>query len=177
MWCSNQLIAVCFGCVSLLLIGCNSKVKALKCIGEATGSLRAEQSYQTLLHAFNQRIDSRPVDSSGVVERVAGGNVLFNSDRTKAIAMELEIYDLENGSRNGYGTVYLATLRDDSGWVFVRGDAPNFHLSTRDAQLRERLDSKYLEEHILGRFVDDGLMNKDGCSLNQDYIEGRWAKH
>lgn len=172
----NRLIVACLGLLSLLTLGCNSKAKALRCIRETTDSLVAEESYQTLLGALNNRIASGPADSADVLEHVAGKNVLLNDRRTRAIATELLIYDKADGSRHGYGTVYLATLREDSGWVFVRGNAPNFFLSVRDAQLRETLDSKKLEEHILGRFVDDGLMNRDGCSLNQEYIERRWVK-
>lgn len=173
---SSGMFLACLGLLSLLTLGCNSKAKALRCIKETTDSLVAEDSYQSLLGALNKRIASGPPDSADVLEHVAGKNVLFNDRRTRAIATELLIYDQPDGSRHGYGTVYLATLREDSGWVFVRGNAPNFFLSVRDVQLRVTLDSKKLEEHILGRFVDDGLMNRDGCSVNQDYIELRWVK-
>ena len=172
----TRLIVACLGLSALLLMGCNSKTRALKCISGTTSSLFDEERYQSLLRALNDRIAIGLADSSDVIEHVSGRNVLMNDARTKAIATELLIYNKPDGSRHGYGTVYLATLNEDSGWVFERGNAPNFFLSIRDVQVRDLLDSKRLEEHILGRFVDDGLMNGDGCTLDQDYIEHRWVK-
>lgn len=171
----HRFIGAYMGLVCILIVACNSKARALKCIRETTESLLDEACYQNLQSVLRKRIALGPVDSSYIIEHVPGKTVLFNDNKTKAIATELLIYDQANG-RHGYGIVYLAVLKEDSGWVFMSGNAPNFLLSVRDDQVRDILNSKKLEEHILGRLVDDGLMNRDGCTLNQDYIEHRWLR-
>jgi len=160
--------------ILVVQFNCSMNSKSILCIKSTTTQNLGDSSYISLRTSLLNFIESQNVDSTNRIELEVGQNVLFNNAKTRALAISLSIYKKPNGQLIGYGTIYLADLQANKEWKFDRSNTPNFLLTINEDLNNYELDIQKLEDYVLNRLISDGLMGRDRCSINQEYINTRW---